>query len=306
MDYREKLRRIAGASGLTQQALAAEIGTSLVSVSNWLTGKATPRRKQFLARIDVLYAKYVGREAVDPAELRTLKERAASTRLSVPQLVGDARALRHLVVASTYNSNAVEGSTMTVGDVEAVLFSGATLQNRSQIEQREAVNHRAALEFLVDLVGRDQNLAFTPDLIQRVHLMLMVGILSNAGEWRNHGVRIQGSRLVTANHLKIPILMESLCDELNQPTEDPVGLLARTHARFEQIHPFSDGNGRVGRLLMLAKAIQLGLVPPVIAQERKGVYYAYLERSQTVDEHDLLEMFVAESMLDAAEGRSVL
>lgn len=297
MDYREKLRRILAASGLTQQALAAEIGASLVSVSSWLTGKTAPTRKQFLQRIDVLYGRYVGLDAGDPAQLADVKRRAAATPFPVAQLLEDPRALRQLIVASTYNSNTIEGSTMTASDVDAVLYSQATLRNRSQVEQREAVNHRAALEYLLGLLADAGDFEFTPDLIQRLHLTLMVGILSNAGYWRDHGVRIQGSRLVPANHLKIPYLIDSLCAELNQPTQDPVALLARTHARFEQIHPFSDGNGRVGRLIMLAKALQLGLTPPVVAQERKRAYYTYLERAQTQGEHDLLEQFIAESML---------
>ena len=108
------------------------------------------------------------------------------------------------------------------------------------------------------------------------------------------------ARVVPANYLNISQLMDAFCSELNQPAEALVALLAQTHALLQQIHPFSDGNGRVRRLLMLAKALQLGLVSPITAQERKQVYYTYLERAQTQDERDLLEQLIAESILDAA------
>lgn len=300
MDTRAKLQRILQASGMTQQALALEIGTSLVSLNNWLNGKATPTRRVFLERIATLYVTYLGLEHVEPDEFRTLKAVALNQRLSAGELIGNPEMLRTLTVVSTYNTNTIEGSTMTESDVDAVLFGHAVLSNRTQFEQRETVNHRVALEHLLSLLTETSAFEFTPDLIERVHLLLMSGILSNAGTWRNHGVRIQGSHVVLANHVKIPVLIDRLCEDLNEPGEDPIAQLARTHANFEQIHPFSDGNGRVGRLLMLTRALQLGFVPPVVEQQRKTVYYKYLQLAQTEEKFDFLEQLVAESILATA------
>ncbi len=297
MDDRTKLYQIQKASGLTQQALATEIGTSLVSLNNWLSGGTKPTRKAFLARIDALYVKYLGLDAINQGELHDVKQKAEMQRLTATQLVANPRALRRLTVASTYNNDTIEGSTMTEADVDAVLFSRRTLTNRTQIEQREAVNHRVALEYLLSKLTENEGFQFTPDLIERVHLLLMSGIISNAGTWRNHEVRIQGSHVALANYVKIPALIEVLCAELNMETDDQVALLAKTHAQFEQIHPFSDGNGRAGRLIMLAKALQLSIAPPIVEQERKAVYYKYLQLAQSEGKHDFLEQLVAESIL---------
>lgn len=297
MDYRTKLQQIIVASGLSQQSLAEKIGTSFVTLNNWLNGKSVPTRSNLIASIDTLYLEFVGTDSVDLESLSVLKNQAQNRRLSVRALMKNKNLLDELTLSLTYNTNTIEGSTMTRSDVAAVLFNDEVLSNRTQVEQREAVNHRVALEYLLDELYANAELKFSAEFIQKTHLLLMNGVLSNAGVWRNHGVRIQGSRVVLANYTKIPDLIGKLCAELNSETDDPVALLAHTHATFEQIHPFSDGNGRTGRLLMFIKSLQLGIVPPVVAKERKMVYYRYLELAQTRGRYDSLEQFIAETII---------
>ncbi len=98
------------------------------------------------------------------------------------------------------------------------------------------------------------------------------------------------------NYMRVPELIAQLADDIQEPQTDTVQTLAVTHARFEKIHPFSDGNGRTGRLIMLAQALHAGLVPPLVAKERKQAYYKYLEAAQLRGVHGPLELFVAESM----------
>ena len=74
-----------------------------------------------------------------------------------------------------------------------------------------------------------------------------------------------------------------------------------TGATFEKIHPFSDGNGRVGRLLILAQALHAGLIPPLVLKERKYAYYKYLEIAQTSYNSIPLQIFIAESMVTAGQ-----
>ena len=75
--------------------------------------------------------------------------------------------------------------------------------------------------------------------------------------------------------------------------------LAWTRAAFEQIHPFSDGNGRIGRLIMFIHALQSEVTPPLIIKERKYAYYKYLEITQQQGKNDLLRLFIAESVIFA-------
>lgn len=96
-------------------------------------------------------------------------------------------------------------------------------------------------------------------------------------------------------------MLGSACHALNEETSDPIALLARTHAEFEQIHPFSDGNGRTGRLILFALALQFGLVPPIIPRERRSAYYKYLEIAQTEERFDLLEHMLASEIITTGE-----
>lgn len=189
---------------------------------------------------------------------------------------------------------------MTINDVREVLFDHKILSNRTQVEQRETVNHQVAMNFLLDELTQAK-LQWTPELIRNVHLRMMNGIISNAGMWRNHGVRIAAAHVPLANFIKIPELIEKLCNALNEETSDPIALLARTHAEFEQIHPFSDGNGRTGRLIMFALALQCSLVPPIITRERRNAYYKYLEIAQTQERFDLLEQMIASEIIAIGE-----
>jgi Fic family protein len=246
-----------------------------------------------------MYWSIVGRTEVEPQYLSQIKQAAKQKHLNANTLVRDEFLLEKLTLFLTYHTNTIEGSTMTLDDVRTVLDDDdRVLSNKTAREQAEARNHRSALYYLIEqlhLAGK--KFQWTEDLVLNIHLRLMNSIVSNAGQYRNHGVRIRGAKVVLANYLKIPKLMDQLLEQLNQPAKDQVGQMAEVHARFEQIHPFSDGNGRTGRLVMLGQALQHNLVPPLIVKERRHAYYKYLEIAQTEEYYDLLGLFIAESML---------
>jgi len=302
MNYQAKLQQILGASGFSQEALAAKIGVSFVTLNSWVNGKSTPTRPDYLAKIDEIHDEIIGTLAIDRADLKVLKLQAVAQRLSARKLLASRPLLDKITLNLTYHTNTIEGSTMTKNDVADVIFDNKVLKNRTAIEQREAVNHQTALHFILDeLTDRSRPFVFTPELIMAIHLRLMNGIISDAGTYRNHGVRIVGTNVPLANFIKIPGLLLTLCRHLNEETTDPIGLLAQTHAQFEQIHPFSDGNGRTGRLVMFAKSLDLGIVPPIVEKERKSAYYKYLQLAQIRSELDPLEQLLAQSIIKTAK-----
>ncbi|MDR1300541.1 MAG: Fic family protein [Candidatus Nomurabacteria bacterium] len=297
----EKLSRILAASGWSQEDLSDQLGVSFVTLNKWVNGKAEPRAAA-KDKIDQVAAEVLGSDDVDVAELIKVKKQAMAQKFSVRRLVMNREVLDRITVNLTYHSNATEGSTMTEGDVAAVIFDNKVLKNRTAVEQREAINHQTALNFLIDeLQSQGKGFVMTPDLIRVTHLRLMNSVISNAGEYRNHSARIRGAHVPLANFIKIPELIKLWCGEVNEETADPIALLAKSHAEFERIHPFSDGNGRTGRLLLFIKALHLGLVPPVIKKERRMAYYRYLELCQLQDLSDLLEMFIAEAIIETGE-----
>lgn len=95
-------------------------------------------------------------------------------------------------------------------------------------------------------------------------------------------------------------LAEWVADVAREGNAASLTCLAERHARFERIHPFSDGNGRTGRLLLFAQALQAGLMPPLVLKERKRAYYHCLERADLDGDLAPLELFLAESVLAAS------
>ena len=294
--YSDKLKRILASTGWSQETLAGKLSTSFVTLNAWVNDKSEPREAA-KEKIDLVFADVMGTDIIESTNLKDIKARALRCKCSVKKIAGDRQLLEKLTTELTYHSNGTEGSTMTEDDVAAVIFDNQILRNRSSVEQREAINHQTALYFLLDeLSEKGADFAFTPELIRAVHLRMMNGIISDAGAWRNHGVRVAGSRVARANYIKIPALINNWCHAANGETLDPIGLLAKAHAEFERIHPFSDGNGRTGRLLLFAMALNLGLVPPILRKERREAYYKYLELANEREITDPLEYFIAQAI----------
>ncbi len=297
MDYRKQLASIIDSSGWSQEQLAHTLGVSFPTLNSWVNGRSEPRAKA-ANRIQALYLDIVGADDIDLNVLTQTKAEASKLKLTAKEMLSDPKKLDKLTLHLTYHTNTIEGSTMTLADVEEVLFEHKVLTNRTAIEQAEARNHQAALYWLIEQLAEQGNdFRVTEELILGLHLRLMNGIIGDAGQYRSHAVRIMGANVPLANHIKVPELLVQLVDDIQESQTDLMHDLASTHARFEKIHPFSDGNGRTGRLVMLAQALHRGITPPLIAKERKQAYYKYLEAAQLREVYGPLELFIAESMI---------
>jgi Fic family protein/DNA-binding XRE family transcriptional regulator len=296
MNYATQLKQIQKASLLSQESLARELDVSFVTLNSWINGRSQPRQKA-LQKIEELYLNIIGADQIDEDNLKKKKLLVNSSKLRAKDIIQDVELLNRLTLYLTYHTNTIEGSTMTISDVKDVLFQHKSLTNRTALEQVEARNHQTVLLWILQKIAANNDLIkINNALIRDIHLRLMNGIISDAGEYRRHTVRILGTRVALANHLKIEKLINDFAKNLGNPTKDVVSDLAKTHAIFEKIHPFSDGNGRVGRLLMLIQALQAGITPPLVQKERKIAYYKYLELAQTKNSYKPLELFIAESI----------
>lgn len=297
MKYLTQLKSIIKTSGWSQEQLAGKLGVSFATLNSWINERSNPRKKA-QQNIEKLYLDIVGVDLVDADILNSTKLAAMKLKCNPKTIIKNKNILNTLTLYLTYHTNTIEGSTMTLADVESVIFDHKVLSNRTAIEQAEANNHQAALNWLLDkLVEDGSDFKIDEGLILGVHLRLMNGIISDAGQYRNHTVRIMGSHVTLANYVKIPELINELVSDIRTSTDDIIKKMAKTHAKFEQIHPFSDGNGRTGRLILLVQALKAGLVPPLVIKERKYAYYKYLEIAQTKDDYASLELFISESVL---------
>lgn len=301
MTTREKLQFIQRLSGLTQQELARRLGVTFAALNRWINGKAVPRLKA-QERIDELYKEYSGENQIPKTVLEAKKGIILKNKKehgSVSKEIVDNPDIRdQFYLSLTYHSNRIEGSSLSENDTAAILFQNAALPNKSLVEQLEAKNHQAALEYLFGYLISGKTKRLDEKFILKLHSILMNAIRSDAGIWRNHGVRILGTNIPTANYLKIPALMADLVKDINRSRKDTVAHVSLMHSRFEQIHPFADGNGRIGRLLMHAMLLEANLPPAVIRQEHKRLYNTYLKKAQLKGDASLLEDFICDAVLD--------
>lgn len=299
MSLREKLKIIQQVSGLTQTELAAKIGVSFVAFNNWWTGKSEPRKNKLLI-IDDLYKEFTGQPVI-PDNILTAKKKLISKEAKkypniIKTIITNPDIYDQFLLSLTYNSNKIEGSTLSEGETADIMFNNRALPNKSLIEQLEVKNHQAALQYLFNHLQVRKKI--DKALVLKLHAILMNGIRDDAGLFRNHGVRIMGANVPTANYLKIAALMDSLIKGINKKNIDMVAAAAEIHARFEQIHPFADGNGRIGRLIMTAMLLKANIAPALIKQEQKHRYYNCLSSAQLKGEFSQLENFICEAVFE--------
>lgn len=299
MTASQQLGTILRLSGQSQTELALELGVSFVTMNRWINGKAVPRKKAH-ERIEALYRECTGLKII-PAEALEAKKavllvKSRHTKNVLKRILESPDIRDRFALLLTYTSNSIEGSTLTEAETAVVLFQNATLPDKTLTEQLEAKNHQAALLHLFDHLAAKRPM--TEDLILRLHSMLMNGIRQDAGFYRRHGVRIVGADVPTANHLKVPFLMKNLLDDLRRKPTDGIGHIADVHARFEQIHPFSDGNGRIGRLVMHGMLLLRNMPPALIRPEKKRSYYISLQKAQRQKDPTLLQDFLCDTLLE--------
>ncbi len=299
MTIRQKLEVIRRMLGLTQTKLAERFGVSFAAFNSWWTGKSTPRPK-IQRVIDELFLEVTGQKIIPANQLlakkQALNQKSFEHKSVIADILNNPDIRDEFVLKLTYHSNNIEGSTLTEADTAAILFDNTVLPSKSLVEHLEAKNHQTALNYLFNHIAQKQKI--DEDLLLKLHSILMNGVRSDAGHYRRHAVRITGVNLPTANYIRVPDLVSKVMAEAQKAGKDIISLSANIHSRFEQIHPFSDGNGRVGRLLMNAMLLKENIAPAIIRQEQKQLYYTYLYKAQTKNDSSQLEDFLCEAVVD--------
>jgi Fic family protein len=300
MAIADKLKIIKGLSGLTQEKMAKELGVSFVSFNRWINNISIPR-KAAEKNINNLYFKYTGQRNI-PNDLLEAKKDIIRNKSKIHKntlaiIMNNPDIYDQFLLSLTYNTNRIEGSTLTEDETGAILFDNITIPNRDIIEHLEVKNHQSALYFMLNYFFQ-YSYKIDETLILKLHSKLMNGIRKDAGSYRNHAVRIVGAYVPTANYLKVPQLMKELIKDINKKDSDIIAKIAKIHSRFEQIHPFSDGNGRVGRLIMAAMLLSNNFPPAIVRQEKKRFYNSCLRKSQLQEDFLPLEDFVCDAIIE--------
>ena len=208
-----------------------------------------------LEQIDQLKKQLSHRRPLTPAEVDALREM--------------------FIVEHTYNSNAIEGNTLTLQETGLVL-QGITIDRKPLKDHLEAVGYKEAFEYVEQFAKEQKSL--TEYEIKAIHSLVLSDRKEDRGQWRRVPVRIAGAATTPVQPYQIEPMIGALLADMETIYRKlhVVEQVALFHLRFESIHPFIDGNGRTGRLLMNLQLIQAGY-PPINVKfaDRRRYYEAF-------------------------------
>lgn len=209
-----------------------------------------------------------GRYAPLFARIDGLKEQLNQRR---PLTSGELQRLRdEFMVEYTYNSNAIEGNTLTLQET-ALVLEGVTIDKKPLKDHMEAVGHRDAFLYVQELV--QNQVAFSEAIIKQIHTLVLMDRPEDRGIYRRIPVRIMGAFHEPSDPVLVPERMEKLVAEFDNKKLHPIESAALFHLKFEGIHPFVDGNGRTGRLILNLFLMQNGYPPVDVKFADRRRYY---------------------------------
>lgn len=186
-----------------------------------------------------------------------------------------ARLRDQIIIEWTYNSNAIEGTTLSFLETRLILEHGLTIKGKSLKEHFEAKNHKDAILFVEDLVSK-RKFTISQLLIRQIHQLVLKEIDNEwAGKYREVQVEITGTKFVPPDPATVPVKMRQLEKWLQDKTnqKDLIDYAALAHFKLVDIHPFLDGNGRTARLLMNLILMSRSFPPTVILKNDRMKYY---------------------------------
>lgn len=201
-------------------------------------------------------------------------------------------------IEMTYNSNAIEGNSLTLKETYLVINEGITIKGKPLKDHLEAKDHHEALEMVYELVDHKSQPTFSEHLIRSLHQLVVKKTDEEiAGKYRNTNVFIAGSDHVPPDAIQIPSEMKNLLTwySKKQKKMHPIELSAIFHHKLVHIHPFIDGNGRTARLVMNILLLRAGYPLAVILKNDRKKYYRSLQLADKGD-LSLLARFISQAV----------
>lgn len=232
-------------------------------------------------------------------EIDTLKTKLDSFRQFDSYRIAQALELEY-----TFESNRIEGNTMTLRETDLVINEGLTISGKSMREHLEVINHQEAIAYIKELVQK--NSSINEREVLSIHNLILRGIHpEEAGRYRKVQVMIKGSTHMPPQPYMVAKEMEDffIWYESNKSILHPIVLAAEIHERLVTIHPFIDGNGRTSRLVMNLVLLQHGYIIANIKgdYETRMKYYEALETAQTKNNKEDFLLFIAEKEKESLE-----
>lgn len=193
-----------------------------------------------------------------------------------------------LLTNFAYNSSAIENNPLSLEEVKSFLVDGVITQNTRVTDFFEIYNHKNLWTSLERWADDKPDLSI--NIVREIHYRLMNSILSDAGSFKLTNNAISGANFQTTPAYQISYVVRDWVDNYSyrmsiaQSEEEKLRIILESHIKFERIHPFSDGNGRTGRTIMLFSCFKEGITPFVIPVSKKKEYLEFLQ-SENVDSY---------------------
>jgi len=270
---KDKLNRLIKEAGLNRSELASALEVSYKTVYRWLDKEVKPHSSQskdidelFKAHIDITdWVEKMRKNIPDPIKL----------------LKKDPLIREKFFLSMTYNSNAIEGSRMTLKETEMAV-EGKKVRGKELFEVLEAVNHHNALLYMLEVIK--PGFKITEDFILKIHSIVLYNFNNKLpGKYRTGHVNLTNTEKPLPSAQMVPLKMRFLAKDLNIYGKEILRKISRDHYEFESIHPFFDGNGRVGRIIMNTQLLSRGYPPAIIEIEDRYKYYLALSKGDMGD-----------------------
>jgi len=275
--YREKKR-------MTQNEVADMLNVSPATISKYESGALEPNIES-LKRLAELFEISIDELLSDEKEFDISKINVLDILREQKEMKLKGNLYHNTQIAFTYNTNHIEGSTLTeeqtryIFETNTILFEDKTIANVNDII--ETTNHFKLIDYMID-VANDE---LTEDMIKKFHKILKTGTSDSQKEWFNVGEYKQLPNSVgdmkTVAPKDVQKNMQKLLDWYNSLMQITINEIIEFHARFEKIHPFQDGNGRVGRIIAFKECLKNKIIPFIILDKDKLFYYRGLKEYQS-------------------------
>jgi Fic family protein len=294
LSYSEKIIQLLDYHG-SQAKLSDYLEVSRQSILNWKEDDSSLKEENQI-KIDVAYCKAFGFDAINTDEVIRVLSQLQEINFSYFNPTED-HIIDSISRISAFGSLEIEESSITEKKFNKIVVE-SELINDLDIRELYSIKNLSTLsnKIIKDAMKREV-FPITTDKIKNWHFNLMSGIRADAGDYSTKIRRIPGSEdLHLTDYRGIPDEMEYWCNKYKSFSS--LQDIAQAHAHFEAIHPFGDGNGRLGRIIMAAQCIHIGLIPPLINKKNKALYLVFLKHAQVNSEYGHLTYFLAKSILD--------
>jgi len=283
---KDKLEKLIKEAKLTPSEIARALEVTYRSVHRWLKEGVSPHPRQ-AQDLDELFKEYI--------DLSPLVDNITD---NIPEPINFLKKNKDIrekfFVLMTYHSNAIEGSRMTQKETEMAI-EGKKVKGKETFEILEAINHHNALLYMLDEIK--PNFKITEEYILKLHSIIMYNFNQKLpGKYRTGFVNLTNTEKKLPSFQRVPIEMRGLTKNINNYHANVIKKASHDHYQLESIHPFFDGNGRTGRLILLTQLLSKGYPPAIIEIEDRYKYYMALSKGDIGEFKNLVQM-VCDSIL---------